>query len=55
MLQQSVDERSLKLDDGVDALARPAERARKPLAELRRDPRWQLVFAEDGILVLRRR
>ena len=30
------------------------ERARGPLAELRRDPRWRLVFAEDGILVLRR-
>ena len=30
------------------------ERARGPLAELRRDPHWRLVFAEDGILVFRR-
>jgi hypothetical protein len=30
------------------------ERARRPLAELRRDPRWRVVFAEDGVLVFRR-
>ena len=30
-------------------------RAHRPLAALRRDPRWQLVFVEDGILVFRRR
>ncbi|NUT57023.1 MAG: DUF2079 domain-containing protein [Thermoleophilia bacterium] len=30
-------------------------RARRPLADLRRDPRWRLVFDEDGILVFRRR
>ncbi|MDX6398266.1 MAG: hypothetical protein QOJ43_1674 [Gaiellaceae bacterium] len=29
-------------------------RARVPLAALRRDPRWRLVFAEDGVLVFRR-
>ncbi len=31
------------------------ERARPALAALRRDPDWRLVFAEDGILVFRRR
>ena len=31
------------------------ERSRRPLAALRRDPAWQLVFEEDGILVFRRR
>jgi uncharacterized membrane protein len=30
-------------------------RSRPPLAALRRDPAWRLVFAEDGILVFRRR
>ncbi len=30
------------------------ERARAPLAALRRDPRWRLVFSEDGVLVFRR-
>jgi uncharacterized membrane protein len=30
-------------------------RARPALAALRRDPDWRLVFAEDGVLVLRRR
>ena len=30
-------------------------RARPALAALRRDPTWRLVFAEDGILVFRRR
>jgi uncharacterized membrane protein len=37
----------------LDSLA-PA-RARPALASLRRDPAWRLVFAEDGILVFRRR
>ena len=31
------------------------ERARPALAALRRDPDWRLVFAEDGILVFRKR
>ena len=31
------------------------DRARAPLAALRRDPRWRLVFSEDGVLVFRRR
>ena len=30
-------------------------RARPHLAALHRDPRWRLVFAEDGVLVFRRR
>ena len=30
-------------------------RARPALAALRRDPDWRLVFAEDGILVFRKR
>jgi uncharacterized membrane protein len=30
------------------------ERARPALARLRRDPAWRVVFAEDGVLVLRR-
>jgi uncharacterized membrane protein len=29
------------------------DRARAPLAALRRDPRWRLVFSEDGVLVFR--
>ncbi len=29
-------------------------RAQAPLAGLRRDPRWRLVFSEDGVLVFRR-
>ncbi len=37
----------------LDSLA--GERSREPLAELRRDPRWQVVFDEDGIVVLRKR
>jgi uncharacterized membrane protein len=31
------------------------QRARPALAALRRDPAWRLVFAEDGVLVFRRR
>jgi hypothetical protein len=31
------------------------ERARPALAALRRDADWRLVFAEDGVLVFRRR
>lgn len=31
------------------------DRARRPLAALRRDPRWRLVFADDGVLLFRRR
>ena len=45
-----VDERRLTYLDSL----RP-ERARPALAELRRNPQWRLVFAEDGILVFRRR
>jgi uncharacterized membrane protein len=45
-----VDERRLTFLDSL----RP-ERARPALAALRRDPRWRLVFAEDGVLVFRRR
>ncbi len=30
-------------------------RARPALAALRRDPNWRLVFAEDGVLVFRKR
>jgi uncharacterized membrane protein len=45
-----VDERRLTF---LDSLRR--ERARPALAALRRDPRWRLVFAEDGVLVFRRR
>ena len=44
-----VDERHLTfLDSLKPGRARPALRA------LRRDPRWRLVFAEDGVLVFRR-
>jgi uncharacterized membrane protein len=45
-----VDEQRLTF---LDSLA-PA-RARAPLNALKRDPAWTRVFAEDGILVLRRR
>jgi len=45
-----VDERRLTFLDSL----RP-ERARPALASLRRDPRWRTVFAEDGVLVFRRR
>jgi len=45
-----VDERRLTYLDSL----RP-ERARAALAALRRDPRWRSVFAEDGVLVFRRR
>jgi uncharacterized membrane protein len=44
-----VDERRLTFLDSL----KPT-RARAPLATLRRDPRWRLVFAEDGVLVFRR-
>jgi uncharacterized membrane protein len=44
-----VDERRLTFLDSLKP-----ERARAPLAALRRDPRWRLVFAEDGVLVFRR-
>ncbi len=37
----------------LDSLRR--QRARPALAALRRDPRWRPVFAEDGVLVFRRR
>jgi len=46
----AVDTRRLTYLDSL----RP-DRARPALAALRRDPRWRLVFAEDGILVFRRR
>jgi len=44
-----VDERRLTFLDSL----RP-ERARPALAELRRDPGWRRVFAEDGVFVFRR-
>ena len=44
-----VDERRLTFLDSL----KPG-RARPPSAALRRDPRWRLVFAEDGVLVFRR-
>ncbi|HEY7794836.1 MAG TPA: DUF2079 domain-containing protein [Gaiellaceae bacterium] len=44
-----VDERRLTFLDSL----RPG-RARAPVAALRRDPRWRLVFSEDGVLVFRR-
>jgi hypothetical protein len=31
------------------------ERSRGPLADLRRDRAWQVVFEEDGVVVLRKR
>ncbi len=46
----AVDERRLTF---LDSLA--PERARPRLAALERDPSWRRVFAEDGILVFRRR
>jgi uncharacterized membrane protein len=46
----AVDQRRLTFLDSL----RP-DLARAPLAALRRDPRWRLVFSEDGILVFRRR
>ena len=46
----AVDERRLTFLDSL----RP-ERARPQLAALQRDPAWKRVFAEDGILVFRRR
>jgi uncharacterized membrane protein len=45
-----VDERWLTYLDSLKP-----ERSRAPLAALRRDPRWRLVFSEDGVLVFRRR
>lgn len=45
----AVDERRLTFLDSLDP-----ERARPALANLRRDPHWRPVFAEDGILVFRR-
>lgn len=45
----AVDERHLTFLDSL----RP-ELSQAPLAELRRDPRWRLVFSEDGVLVFRR-
>jgi uncharacterized membrane protein len=45
-----VDERRLTFLDSLKP-----DRARAPLAALRRDPRWRLVFSEDGVLVFRRR
>ena len=44
-----VDERRLTYLDSL----RP-ERARLALASLRRNPQWRTVFAEDGVLILRR-
>jgi uncharacterized membrane protein len=46
----AVDERRLTYLDSL----RP-DRARAPLAAVRRDPRWRLVFSDDGVLVFRRR
>jgi hypothetical protein len=31
------------------------DRSRGPLADLRRDRSWRIVFEEDGVLVFRRR
>lgn len=45
-----VDERRLTFLDSLNP-----DRARAPLAALRRDPRWRRVFSEDGVLVFRRR
>jgi uncharacterized membrane protein len=45
----AVDERRLTYLDSLKP-----ERARAPLAALRRDPRWRLVFSEAGVLVFRR-
>lgn len=46
----AVDTRRLTYLDSLEP-----ERARPALAALRRDPSWRVVFAEDGILILRRR
>lgn len=46
----AVDTRRLTFLDSLDG-----RRARDDLARLAADPRWQRVFAEDGIVVLRRR
>lgn len=45
-----VDQRHLSFLDSLKP-----DRARPALAALRRDPRWRLVFAENGVLVFRRR
>jgi hypothetical protein len=45
-----VDERRLTFLDSLDS-----GRARPHLTALRGDPAWRRVFAEDGILVFRRR
>ena len=46
----AVDTRRLTYLDSLEPT-----RARAPLAQLRRDPRWRIVFADDGVLVFRRR
>ena len=46
----AVDERRLTFLDSLEP-----DRARPALAALRRDERWRRVFAEDGVLVFRRR
>ena len=46
----AVDTRRLTYLDSLEP-----ERARPPLAQLRQDPRWRVVFADDGVLVFRRR
>ena len=46
----AVDTRRLTYLDSLE----PA-RAQAPLAQLRRDPRWRIAFADDGVLVFRRR
>ncbi len=46
----AVDEERLTYLDSLDP-----ERARPALIALRRDPGWRRVFAEDGVLVFRRR
>jgi uncharacterized membrane protein len=45
-----VDERRLTFLDSLNP-----DRARAPLAALRGDPRWRLVFSDDGVLVYRKR
>ena len=45
-----VDEQRLTFLDSLKP-----RRSRPALAKLRRDPRWMHVFAEDGVLVFRRR
>jgi uncharacterized membrane protein len=44
-----VDERRLTFLDSLKP-----ERARPALAALKRDPRWRLVFSEDGVMVFRK-